>query len=60
MKLQIDLHADDWKLLEEMATANYRDPRQQAAWLVSCAVASWATYEASEPSSDKDAIHEPV
>jgi hypothetical protein len=47
MKLQIELHDAHWQLLEQMAADNYRDPRQQAAWLVSCAVAGWAVHEAS-------------
>lgn len=41
-RLHIDLHEEHFKLLEQMAADDYRDPKQQASWLVGCAVSGWA------------------
>lgn len=43
VKFQIELHDQHFALLQQMAEAEYRDPKQQAAWLVGCAVSASAT-----------------
>lgn len=42
VKFQIELHDQHFALLQQMAECDYRDPKQQAAWLISCVVSASA------------------
>ncbi len=42
IKFQIELHDHHFALLQQMADEQYRDPKQQAAWLIGCAVSASA------------------
>jgi len=42
MKFQIELHDHHFALLQQMAAQEYRDPKQQAAWVIGCAVSASA------------------
>lgn len=42
VKFHIELHEEHYALLVAMAAQDYRDPRQQAAWLIGCAVSASA------------------
>lgn len=48
VKFQIELHKEHYALLVAMAAQDYRDPRQQAAYLIGCVVSASAVAQEDE------------
>ena len=48
VKLQISLHEEHFALLKAIAEQEYREPSQQAAWLIACAVSAGAVLAQDE------------
>lgn len=44
-RFQIAVHPEHYKLLEAMASQEYREPAQQAAYLIGCSVSGWAVQQ---------------